>query len=99
VQELFRGGSIVADEMAYPSEPDPRKAHVDGDALAPVVELGAQWLREAVAMAEEGHPAATFGGERFAVLAREVLQLPNESVDVYEAVMKWVDELVNDAVL
>jgi hypothetical protein len=95
VQDLHRGNTPMAavDEML--DELDPRKAHVDGDALAPVVERGAGWLKEAVERAEQ----RSFGGEMFGQLAREVLQLPDNSVDVCEAVMRWVDGLVNDAVL
>ncbi|KAA8910551.1 hypothetical protein FN846DRAFT_535521 [Sphaerosporella brunnea] len=100
IHDVFHGGLMGMDEILHSAKPDPRKAHVDGDVLASVVELGPHWLKEAVTTAEERHPFAAFGGDKFAVLAREVLQLSDEEdVDLCEAVLKWMDELVNDAVL
>jgi len=73
-------------------ERDPTKAHIDGDALAPVVELGAVWLREAVMKVEAA------AREGFMALARRTVK-PGTGEDLCEAVMAWVDGLLNDAVL
>jgi hypothetical protein len=94
--DLHRGVTPVgaADEML--DKPNPKKAHVDGDMLVRMIERGTRWLREAVAWTEQ----LPFGGGVFEQLARDVLQFPDDgSVDVCEAVMWWVDGLVNDAVL
>lgn len=101
LQELYRPRHRA--EVAYmlvpeglddagDGERDPTKAHIDGDALAPVVELGAVWLREAVMKVEAA------AREGFMALARRTVK-PGTGEDLCEAVMAWVDGLLNDAVL
>ncbi|KAI5851039.1 hypothetical protein BZA05DRAFT_425831 [Tricharina praecox] len=85
---------MVAEDMTGLAEweRDPTKAHINGDALAPIVELGAPWLREAVARAENTL------ADGFVALARRTVN-PKRTEDVFEAVINWVDGLLNDAVL
>ena len=73
---------------------DPKTAHVNGDLLAPVVKLGAGWLKEAVGQGSE----VAFA--RFVDAAGEVLGEGGvEKRDVFERVVEFVDRLLNDAVL
>lgn len=100
VQQLYReetkGVPFAPPDLGL-EERDPRTAHIDGDFLAVVVQLGVDWLRRAVRRVEEGRQYAfEEGSER---LQSVVVDLLGDGVDIYEATMRYIDELVNDAVL
>jgi len=101
IQELYRTrhraketsmllASVVGGVPAR--ERDPTTAHINGDALAPVVELGATWLGDVMTKLD------STAREGFIALARRTVK-PTGGEDVCEAVMVWLDGLLNDAVL
>ncbi|KAF8544950.1 hypothetical protein BDD12DRAFT_915223 [Trichophaea hybrida] len=99
VQKLYREettGAPFAPPEPEPESRDPRTAHIDGDLLVAVVRLGVDWLRRVVERSEEGREHAFEGSEGFQSVAVELL---GDKEDVYEASMRYVDELVNDAIL
>lgn len=101
IQQLYRaelnGKAFVPINEAL-GEMDPRRAHVDGDLLAALLKLGVDWLRRAVQRAENGPRQYAFNGEGEGFRGAAVRVL-GEEADLYEAAMRYVDELVNSVVL
>lgn len=82
---------------------NPEDAHVDGDLLVPVVAAGEEWLRERV----EGERGGARVRRLFLEAAEKVFGQRGEGVggeegeegDVFAVVVRWMEELLEDAVL
>lgn len=79
---------------------NPEDAHVDGDLLVPIVALGDEWLRERVEGSGNQRMRTLFLEAAEAVFGdREAERESDEEGDVFTVVVRWVEGLLDDAVL